>query len=267
MSLALNLGSVFQVFIHILAEDGIRLPKMPKVMRCAMFGEGNEQNPGDIHSDYQAKVWSSSGPSIELPRWGISPLKASLLLSIVFGLTLLGLQIQGLVYISTFRAGTIRTKGSWCSPAFQMGDKVYDVGCHNYTVISPTGRIGCIEIPTIHHSSIEGTLVVGGFGVALELIEMLRILILRYTGGDSGKVRRPWLTISFGIGVWIWLLGVGLRRAKSLPILDHRVAILEQSGMGCQTQLLPGGVRGQIIGWSDGLFAKVNYSYFGAAGM
>lgn len=112
-------------------------------------------------------------------------------------------------------------------------------------MISPNGGIGCIEISRDHHLSIEGTIIVAVFEVVLELIEMILILMTMDTWGNNAELRISWISINFDVDLvdWRWA-----HTCEEFPDTNHCVAILEQSGMGCKTELYPGGLWGQIIG-------------------
>jgi len=70
-----------------------------------------------------------------------------------------------------------------------------------------------------------------------------------------------------GVIVWTTLVGIGIQRAQLLPIPKNTVAVVfPQGNISCLTDLYPGGLRGSIVAWSDGVFQGLHTAYFGPAG-
>lgn len=71
----------------------------------------------------------------------------------------------------------------------------------------------------------------------------------------------------FGIAVWAALIGIGLMRSIMSAVPGNEVAIMGVQEGACRTILYPAGLRGAIIGWSDGVFGgSFKNAYFGPAG-
>jgi hypothetical protein len=80
------------------------------------------------------------------------------------------------------------------------------------------------------------------------------------------KMRRPWFTMFSGIAVLLITLVFGKLYADDLPPgITHKVWVVSKSVTPklYSAQLESAGLRGAIIGWSDGLFDSWGLDYFG----
>jgi len=84
-------------------------------------------------------------------------------------------------------------------------------------------------------------------------------------------MRRPWFSMFTGILSLFTIIIFGVFTASILPPgISERVTIFRvEPGLkgltACEGRLTPGGVRGSIIGWSDGFFNSWNQTYYGHA--
>lgn len=189
---------------------------------------------------------------------------ATFILSIIFLVILISLQIIGLVYagLRYFNHGTLIA--SWCSPAFDIGGNAILPGlspgsdCLSYPVTPTHGGTGCIGLPGDQSEWLLWTFITLCAEVVLQVAD--GFLMVKTSRWD-----RPWFTMITGVIVYISLVIAGVRRTLYLPISGHTVAIAYPQGI-CRTDLYEGGLRGAIVAWSDGVFQGLRTVYFGPSG-
>lgn len=159
----------------------------------------------------------------------------------------------------------------WCSPLFQpFGITALDGDGHAYPIVqNPNKGIGCIQIPGVWQRHwLKGTVAV----LILELVfELFDIAILTLVNSDTKwrgvKMKRPWFSIFLGMAVLLVILICGILFASELPpgITESVKVIMESKGkVGSYDIVLNvAGLRGTILGWSDGLFENWRTTYFG----
>ena len=191
------------------------------------------------------------------------------------------LQVLGLVKAAqAIRSGPPLV--SWCSPLFQpFGITALDGDGHAYAIVQDRNKgIGCIEIPGVWQRGwLKGTLGV----LILELVfEFLDTIILTQVSSSyrwrGVKMRRPWFSIILGMIVLLVTLICGIWFASELPpeiTKSVKVIMVDSQGAGGEGRGIIGsydialanaGLRGAVIGWSDGLFDIWNSTYFGGLG-
>jgi hypothetical protein len=175
----------------------------------------------------------------------------------------------------------VGTKGltvNWCSPSFRDFALAVTTGnCELYPVLeSSSNGIGCIQLPASRQDDwLKGTL--GALSVSL-LFEVLDLLLVKYVrrtqdGQDvqarDTRLRRPWLSMFGGVAVFIVLICYGPVTAGSLPpgvtdvVWIYRKEPMAEIGRVCRGTLKSPGLRGMIIGWTDGLFDSWGTVYHG----
>ncbi|KAL8789488.1 MAG: hypothetical protein Q9213_001101 [Squamulea squamosa] len=208
----------------------------------------------------------------QLQPWK-DPAYYSAVAALILFVAIVVLQLIGLVKaVQALHASPEPPKVRWCSPLFQpFGLAAVDGDCHVYDIDQNKHKgIGCIQIPGYWQQQwLKGTVA----GVALELIfEVVDLLILsgtnrhRKTCGGAVKMKRPWTTIFSGAIVLLVTLIYGINYSSSLPPgVTGRMTVVENSqGPAAYTiSLVSSGLRGTIIGWSDGLFENFRTTYFG----
>lgn len=180
------------------------------------------------------------------------------LLSGMFLIILFVLQVIGLAYAIRRYLEHQTELASWCSPAFVLGGTMFAADCFNSTILPTDRGTGCVLVPGDQVSWLQWTFTALAIEIFLELLDGMMMLRIYWS--------RPWLTIFVGIVVWSVLIAVGIARTLMLPIAGHTVAIVDDSGVGCKTELFEGGLRGAIIAWTDGIFEGWDIVYFGPAG-
>ena len=191
------------------------------------------------------------------------------LFAAIFGVILLILQIYGLVAaaIGTNKKGlTVK----WCSPSFRdFALAVMTGNCERYSVIeSSSNGIGCIQLPASEQEDwLRGTVAALSVSLAFETIDFFLVLVTRHTKRRERKVRgtrlrRPWLSMFGGTLILIILIYYGAHAANHLPpgvtdvVWIYRKEPMADIGRVCQARLKSPGLRGMIIGWTDGVFGS-----------
>lgn len=217
-----------------------------------------------------APTVSGSTPEAEDLCWYKDPAVWSAFFAALSFIAVVALQVLGLVKA----AQAIRPDPplvEWCSPLLQpFGITALDGDGHAYTIIQDSNKgIGCIEIPGVWQRSwVKGTVAV----TALELVfELFDTIILMTVGSSTRwrevKMKRPWFTIFLGMIVLLVTLICGIFFAGELPpeITKNVTVIMESNGIvgNYEIVLTNSGLRGAVIGWSDGLFESWRTTYFG----
>ena len=190
--------------------------------------------------------------------------------SALFLLHVLVLQVLGLYYASKGSQASEPPKVRWCSPIFQpFGLVVRDGECNVYEIDQSFKKgVGCIALPGIWQQRwLRGTVTGTAIGIACEIIDILILSIVASEWKPLGvKMRRPWCTMFSGITVLLVTLVFGKLYADDLPPgITHKVWVVSKSVTPklYSAQLESAGLRGAIIGWSDGLFESWGLDYFG----
>jgi hypothetical protein len=180
------------------------------------------------------------------------------------------LQVWGMVKsFSEYKNRASRIlEAPWCSPAFQIGQTVFDRDCKTYPIDNQENLgIGCIQLPGNMASWLLGTgvvLVIEMFGQLFDAIML--IMVNSKTRCRGIKMKRPWCTMIMGVAIWGVIIGMGISQSQHQPMpTGSRVGIV-QVGLGgsCACALYPGGLRSSIIAWSDGLFNGWGSVYSGS---
>ncbi|KAF2675875.1 hypothetical protein K458DRAFT_482123 [Lentithecium fluviatile CBS 122367] len=226
---------------------------------------------------------------LELPGHSVTILKRALdhptlvthalvaLFAFLFGVMLLILQIYGLIEA---RKGmnTRDLTVNWCSPTFRDFALAVTTGnCDLYSVIeSSSNGIGCIQLPASQQEDwLKGTVAALSVSLVFEVFDVLLVkLVGRNKKGDNVEVngtrlRRPWLSMFGGALVLIILIYYGAETANHLPpgvtdvVWIYRKEPKADIGRVCNVYLKSPGLRGMIIGWTDGLFDSWGPIYHG----
>ena len=159
---------------------------------------------------------------------------------------------------------------SWCSPIFQpFGIAAVDSNCNVFDIsMSDQRGIGCINLPGVWQSHwITGTMVGTIIELILEFVDVLILALVNQTRKfREVKMKRPWTTMLAGVVVLFVTLFNGVNYASTLPPgISSRVTVaMDAAGPSSYVgNLTTGGLRGTIIGWSDGMFESWTKTYFG----
>ena len=207
------------------------------------------------------------------PLFKSKPFYIALLSAMLF-FTVVILQILGLAHAAE-AARQPPPMVSHCSPIFQpLGITVLDGNCNNHPVQHNdagynANGIGCILLPGLQQLAwLRAT--VAGVSIALVLETIDIVVLARVSSGyrwREVKMRRPWCTMIPGVATLFLLLIFGALCGDTLPPgITSRIWVVRQEGAGVgvyEGWLGPAGLRGAIIGWSDGVFEAWGGTYSG----
>lgn len=203
-------------------------------------------------------------------RWYKDPALWSATFAALSFIAVLVLQVLGLVKAIQ----GIQTEPplvEWCSPLFQpFGIVALDGDGHAYSIIQDSNKgIGCIAIAGVWQRGwLKGTVAILIVELAFEFIDTLILINVSSSQRWRGvKMRRPWCSIFLGMMVLLVILICGLFFASQLPpeITKSVTVVMESKGFvgSYEVLLTNAGLRGAILGWSDGLFKSWRSTYFG----
>lgn len=162
---------------------------------------------------------------------------------------------------------------SWCSPMFQsFAIAVGDGNCAIRPVQPSASKgIGCITLSGRQQAGwLAGTAAGTAVSLALQLADLLVLALVESAAKWRGvKMRRPWATMFAGIVVLVVYVVYGVVNAGRLPSgMTERVWVFRQEpSLGiatvCRGTITPPGVRGSIMGWTDGFLSSWGSVYFG----
>ena len=236
--------------------------------------EIQERSTGDGEATAAFRAFGSTSRAMNDEhslRWYRDPAAPAAISAVLLFIAVLALQIIGLAKASVAHARrSAAPPTSWCSPLLQpFGLALVDGDCHVYNINQSRNQgIGCIDIPGVWQNSwITGTVA----GVIIELIlELGDVLILACVNGSPRwrgvKMKRPWATMFSGVIVLFVTLLYGVIYASTLPpgITERVTVVMDVQGPASYSGYLTGsGLRGAVIGWSDGFFSSWNVTYFG----
>ncbi|KAF6824975.1 hypothetical protein CMUS01_10012 [Colletotrichum musicola] len=276
LAIVLDVGSMMQLVFLAVEENGVALLWCALKESLLMPFERNHHQ--DIGFSGRRQRTNSIRPKISL---GPEPVpqdhgligKAWLtLLALALLITLLVLQIIGLA-AAVRGLGVEDLQAVWCSPMFQSAKSVL-AGCDipPYMVDkSASHGIGCIMLPADDQRRwLTATVVVLSASLAFEVFDAA---ILVMVGGNTrwwrARMKRPWFTMLAGNAVLVAILVVSAIDSSQLPDGVGRTVWLFKydqsirSATVCRGTLISAGVRGSIIGWTDGFLNSWGRVYGG----
>ena len=192
------------------------------------------------------------------------------LFSLILFVLVLVLQLIGLVHAFGAYNAKQAPEVWWCTTLLQpSGIATIDDQCRITCVGTDDNRgIGCILMPGIWQQDwLKATIVIL---IAEFVLIIMDIFILYYVSKDSKclgiQLKRPWFSIMSGIASLLATLILGVRYANSLPPnFSNHVTVLShiEHPTLLDVRLHSAGLRGNIIGWNDGLFDSWKGPYFG----
>lgn len=204
-------------------------------------------------------------------------LRGKALIVIFSGLLFTGLitlQIMGLV--SAIEGLASRGEGltsSWCSPMFQsFAIAVADGNCVVHDVTASASRgIGCITLSGAQQAGwLAGTVVALAVSLALELVDLLVLALVESRARwRQVKMRRPWCTMFCGVVILIFYVIYGVLNASRLPsgMTELVWVFRKEPSLGiatvCRGTVTAAGIRGSMMGWTDGFLSSWGRVYFG----
>lgn len=203
---------------------------------------------------------------VRMARQALVALTAS-----IFASTLFVLQLYGLAHaVSGRKQPNLLMK--WCSPSFQDFTLAVITGtCQKFTTFSGgSNGLSCIELPAEQqYFWLTGTIVLLSCTMVAQVADILLLSVTRTERVHGVRMRRPWLTMFGGVIVLIILICYGVFTSRQLPagitetVWIYRKEPHDAFGRVCEVRLWNSGLRGMILGWSDGLFSSWGYTYYG----
>ncbi|KAF8247332.1 hypothetical protein K440DRAFT_661523 [Wilcoxina mikolae CBS 423.85] len=286
--LVIDVGAVLQVFILVVEKYGARFPFLRHIMHAHPSPQTDEsfvnpflllenwgsrsnaasRNPSSHHQDGQSESGDQpkNGTAQDIP-WA-ELLIATIALILFF--VIIALQIIGL--IAAVRARSVENLTvPWCSPVFNVfAFAVQDASCNLYAVEqNRNGGIACIKLPaTLQHRWSIATEVTVALSLFLQFIDFWILLCVnsKFKKLRQAKMKRPWFTMFFGLGVLLTVLILSILQAYMLPpgmSKDVLVANEAETEFLCRGTLTPPGLRGSNIGWWDGLMQSWGCAWYG----
>ena len=189
------------------------------------------------------------------------------LFAIILGLLLVVLQLYGLV--AAVRGSRVQgIRADWCSTLFATGIAVQS-GCDLYEVRPSFSQgIGCISIHGYdQYAWLNAAVILISVSLAFQVFDCAILsLVSGATRWRGAKMKRPWFTMFTGNVVLVVLIVVGVFQCQRLPRdVSNSVSIfidLNEPTV-CVGDLTPYGVRGAVIGWTDGFLGSWGATYNG----
>lgn len=183
-----------------------------------------------------------------------------MIIAAILLIALMFLQGAGLVFsiIRFLARNQLHLQTTWCSPAFQLGNQTFNSECTYFPITQyESFGIACISVPGNQTTWLGWTAV--GL-LALLIVELAEIAILFLPSfkklREHRHYRAPIVTTLAGIVVWVAFIVVGFIQMRALPVglSEKRLGVVSGMEGTCAFDAFPGGLRGSIIAWSDGLF-------------
>ncbi|SCV33874.1 uncharacterized protein FFB14_04740 [Fusarium fujikuroi] len=186
----------------------------------------------------------------------------------LLGILLLVIQVFGLA-MAAIGSQNKNVTADWCSTQFSRALAV-ESGCDlcNVTASSSQG-IGCITLKGYEqYTWLTASIIIIPLSHIFEVFDLVILSLVRGTTRWRGvKMKRPWFTMFSGNIVLLFLIIVGVFHCQHLPKkIDQSVTVFEyQKELGqsvtCIARLTPYGVRGAVIGWTDGFLQSWGETY------
>lgn len=288
LTIILDVGAVMQLAFLVVedfAEKGFAGQKAKglvafRVLMGSLY-KHHKTPPPSIKSETEVEP---NTEHIELVETGTSALTTPTLqpsrgkaliviLALLLFFALLCLQIIGLASAIIGLRVKDSLDSTWCSPMFEsFAIGVLDGNCRLHAV-SPSAShgIGCITLSGARQAGwLAGTVGVLAASLALELADMLILaLVGSHYRWRGAKMRRPWCTMFCGIVILVFYVIYGFMESSRLPSGVPEVVWVfrKEPSLGietvCRGVVTPAGVRGSIMGWTDGFLSNWGGTYFG----
>lgn len=257
--------AIYAVSITILAYQSTRFdPEKIYIWTPLMLGGDvaalihllKEQFHDDEHKDGE---YEAVGEKDKEGRKSKTDFLCVIILSLLL-VALIFLQGAGLFFSISqfFRRKQLQLQTTWCSPAFQLGNETFSSDCTIFPITQyETLGIACVSVVGDQATWLGWTAVGLLIFLILEVVEF-SILFFPCCRKFRGKChyRAPFATTLAGIIVWFAFIMVGWNQMKHLPVglSESRLGIVSGMEGTCAFNAFPGGLRGTIIAWSDGIF-------------
>ena len=198
-----------------------------------------------------------------------------IVLSFLLLLGVVALQITA-IYFASRGLQVQNFKVSWCSPAFYLPGSsnpvVEDVNCNQMQIhINYTQGVGCIDLPgTRQQQWLIGTMAIVIASLIFQTIDFILLVLVNvdHKTFSGVKLKRPWFSIFIGLALMLTVAGMSGIHSMSLPQEINKTVFVptnDNSPLFCKITLVPEGLRGSILGWTDGVFGSWGTIYFGSS--
>jgi hypothetical protein len=184
------------------------------------------------------------------------------------------LQVVGLAF--AVEGSKVRNvMAAWCSPDFQPGAvAIVDGNCNTRRIVeSHNPNIGCVELPATQQATwLTNTVIILSLSLALQFVDAIIMKLSHWYPGSCLQMinpERPWFTTIAGLFIYVVLASGGVELANHLPDgITERVLVLRyESSLDvftvCESKMVSPGLRGAVIGYTDGLFNSWGPAFFG----
>ncbi|KAF9877874.1 hypothetical protein CkaCkLH20_04450 [Colletotrichum karsti] len=282
LAVVLDIGAMMQLVFLIVEENGIAL--LWSAFRESIVRPFSRHNAGDVRFPGRREQTAerSKTTPVRVVSLGPEPVPADrgligqawlTVLALMLLITLLVLQLIGLALAAKGR-NVENLKARWCSPMFQSAESTL-VSCDTAPLLvdkSASQGIGCISLPADEqYHWLRATVAVLSLSLVFELFDgAILVMVGNNTRWWRARMKRPWFTMFTGNAVLLCILIVGVVSSSQLPSSVNRVVWVfkyEQSlhsAVVCRGTLISAGVRGSIIGWTDGFLQSWGKTYGGS---
>lgn len=270
--------AVYAVAVTILAYQSTRFdgekifiwtPLMVAGDVAALIHLIKEQYPDNLKPAYTSldQIEVTERPQVHRQRVEQQPRRKSnttdilcMIIAVILLVASMFLQGAGLVFsiIRFLGRNQQNLQTTWCSPAFQLGNETFNSECTYFPITQyETLGIACVSVPG-NQATWLGWTATGLLVLLMVELSELAILFLPPFKKLRGNrhYRAPYVTTLAGIVVWVAFIVVGFSQMRALPLglSESRLGIVSGMEGTCAFEPFPGGLRGTIIAWSDGLF-------------
>ncbi|KAH6708417.1 hypothetical protein EV126DRAFT_110581 [Verticillium dahliae] len=285
LAIVLDVGAMMQLVFLVIQENGVvllwaafkqllmrpfRPQRRPSIELIRQDARG-ENNNGNI-----AKVAVHVLEPEPVPQdRDLAPKALITLLALLLLVTLVILQFVGLANAARGRK-TDDLAAVWCSPMFQSGEAVLATPARCQSTPLPVDRsasqgIGCVRLPADDQRRwLTATVAVLSASLVAQVVDAaVLVLVGNNARWWRARMKRPWCTMILGNGVLISILIAGIISSSDLPrYVDRTVWVFKyersvDTASVCRGTLISAGVRGSIIGWTDGFLHSWGETYSG----
>lgn len=276
VSLIVDVGTIMHLIV-ITREDPEVHYWLPRWAERIHWRYQNEYSLGNIpvhRGPIQQPLLN--GADADPPKSGKKRTTFIFILSHIWILAVVLLQIMGLVFSLRRLIAETPSEQSWCSPAFQIGNEVFNSDCTMFNITQNLDLgVGCVEAPSgpagNQKSWLAWTAVALAFQLMFEIGDGYILLVpTPFLGRKTTKLRqtyrRPVITMVSGLFVMFAMIVFGWLQMTGKPtdLTGDSLGIRSLAGSNftdCRLDTFPGGLRGTLLAWCDGIFHGVpNYS-------
>jgi uncharacterized integral membrane protein len=276
LTLPLDAGSMLQLAVLIVEDVGYRGLWNGLLQKTPMKKSQSDYELCENGKEHVTTQSSELDPNA--PKTGDIDTSTKALIAI--GATIAFFTIVSLQIVGVYKAaqGSRISKDlmvSWCSPLFTFFTvAASDANCNLYTTTASSAKgLGCINLPAAQQKDwLKATVALGSMSLIFEFCDFL-ILVLVHgkTRWRNIKMKRPWFTMFSGILILVILAIFGYQHTTELPhpitetVMVYFNDLAADAQTVCVGKIYPAGLRGAILGWTDGVFDSWGSVYYGSS--